>query len=58
MKHSIALIESFYKFVKELLNEIDEAKAQSWNKQYVKHDFMTGKRYERIGTYTAPEGEN
>src|SRR3989338_2704475 len=48
----------FMKFVKELLNEIDEEKAQSWNKQYVKHDFHDGvKRYERIGTYTAPEGE-
>ena len=48
----------FIKFIKELLNEIDESKAQSWNKQYVKHAFHDGvKKYERIGTYTAPEGE-
>ena len=32
----------FIRFIKELLNEVDEGKAQSWNKQYVKHAFHDG----------------
>jgi len=48
----------FIRFIKELLNEIDETKAKSWSHQYVKHAFHGSiNRYERIGTYTAPEGE-
>jgi hypothetical protein len=48
----------FIRFVKELLNEIDESKAKVWPKQYVKHAFHEGVQYyERIGTYIAPEGE-
>ena len=41
-----------------LLNRIDESKAQSWNKQYIKDAFKDHvHRYERLGTYTSPDGE-
>ncbi|MEK6408250.1 MAG: TaqI-like C-terminal specificity domain-containing protein [Acidobacteriota bacterium] len=48
----------FRNFVINLLNIIDESKAQSWNKTYVKDAFKPGiNRYERLGTYTDPAGE-
>jgi type I restriction-modification system DNA methylase subunit len=48
----------FRNFVINLLNIIDESKAQSWNKTYVKNAFKPGiNRYERLGTYTDPAGE-
>jgi type I restriction-modification system DNA methylase subunit len=41
-----------------LLNRIDESKTQSWNKQYIKDAFKDHvHRYERLGTYTSPDGE-
>lgn len=46
----------FLNFSQNLLNQIDTAKAQSWNKQYVKNAFRDHiDRYERLGTYTAPD---
>jgi type I restriction-modification system DNA methylase subunit len=48
----------FRNFVINLLNIIDESKAQSWNKTYVKDAFKPGiNRYERLGTYTDAAGE-
>jgi type I restriction-modification system DNA methylase subunit len=41
-----------------LLNCLDESKAQSWNSQYVKHAFNDHvQRYERLGTYSSPDNE-
>ena len=49
--------EQFLNFIKNLLNHIDESKAQHF-RGYVKHQFKqaTGivKTYERLGTYTDP----
>ena len=48
----------FLRFVKELLNRIDESKAIAWNKTYVKDAFKPGiSRFERLATYTDPAGE-
>lgn len=50
--------ERFRAFALNLLNHVDEAKAQTWNSQYVKAAFRDHvNRYERLGTYTSPEGE-
>ena len=47
---------SFLEFSRNLLNHIDEQKAQSWNSQYVKDAFKEHvRRYERLGTYTSPD---
>ena len=41
-----------------LLNDIDESKAQRWNTTYVKDAFKPHvQRYERLGTYTSPKKE-
>ncbi|MCI0708073.1 MAG: BREX-1 system adenine-specific DNA-methyltransferase PglX [Ignavibacteriae bacterium] len=49
---------SFRTFTLNLLNRIDESKAQTWNTQYVKDAFKPHvQRYERLGTYTSPERE-
>ena len=46
----------FSHFSQNLLNHVDESKAQSWNSQYVKDAFKDHvHRYERLGTYTSPE---
>jgi hypothetical protein len=38
-------------FVRNLLNQINESKAQTWNKTYVKDAFKPGiNRFERVGT--------
>ncbi len=48
----------FRNFAINLLNRIDESKAQAWNTQYVKDAFKDHVgRYERLGTYTSPENE-
>lgn len=48
----------YIRFVKELLNEIDESKHGRWAGQMIKGGFGDDvKYYERIGTYTAPDGE-
>jgi hypothetical protein len=45
----------FRNFTINLLNRIDESKAQPWNSQYVKDAFKDHvQRYERLGTYTSP----
>jgi hypothetical protein len=45
----------FAKFAKNLLNRLDESKAGSWGN--VKDAFKSHvQRYERLGTYTSPEG--
>lgn len=45
-------------FVRNLLNQINESKAQTWNKTYVKDAFKPGiNSFERVGTYTDPAGE-
>lgn len=50
--------ERFYRFTKELLNRIDESKAQAWNHTYVKDAFKDHvQRYERLGTYSTPKQE-
>jgi type I restriction-modification system DNA methylase subunit len=49
---------SFRNFAFNLLNHVDESKAQQWNTTYVKDAFKPHvNRYERLGTYTSPEGE-
>jgi len=41
-----------------LLNDIDESKAQRWNTTYVKDAFKSHvQRYARLGTYTSPKEE-
>jgi hypothetical protein len=46
----------FREFVINLVNKVDEAKAQSWNSQYVKDAFKPHvQRYERLGTYISPD---
>lgn len=48
----------FRTFVINVLNRIDEDKAQQWSTQYVKDAFKAHvHRYERLGTYTSPDGE-
>ena len=48
----------FRQFTVNLLNHIDESKAQVWNSTYIKDAFKAHiKSYERIGTYTSPDGE-
>lgn len=48
----------FQSFTLNLLNNVDESKAQKWNQTYVKDAFKDHvDRYERIGTYTSPDGD-
>lgn len=48
----------FRNFAINLLNNFDEAKAQTWNSTYIKDAFKPHiKKYERLGTYTSPENE-
>jgi hypothetical protein len=48
----------FRTFVHDLLNHFDESKAAQWNQQYVKDAFKDHvQKFERIGTYTSPNGE-
>lgn len=48
----------FQNFAVNLLNRIDESKAQAWNNTYVKDAFKNHvNRYERLGTYTSPDNE-
>ena len=49
---------SFHTFAINVLNHIDESKAQAWSTQYVKDAFKPHvQRYERLGTYTSPNKE-
>ena len=46
----------FRNFAINLLNHIDESKAQVWNTTHIKDAFKDHvKSYERLGTYTSPE---
>jgi len=48
----------FRLFMINLLNDIDELKAQRWNTTYVKDAFKPHvQRYARLGTYTSPKEE-
>ncbi|MBN1665273.1 MAG: N-6 DNA methylase [Deltaproteobacteria bacterium] len=48
----------FQNFTFNLLNHINERKAQTWNSTYVKDAFKNHvSRYERLGTYTSPDHE-
>lgn len=48
----------FHNFVINVLNRMDESKAQQWSTQYVKDAFKSHvRRYERLGTYTSPDKE-
>ncbi len=48
----------FQNFAINLLNRIDESKAQAWNSTYVKAAFKDHvNRYERLGTYTTPDND-
>src|SRR4051812_3320090 len=48
----------FRGFVLELLNEFDESKAFVSSKTYIKNAFKPHvDRFERLGTYTSPDGE-
>lgn len=48
----------FRNFILNILNHIDESKAQQWNTAYVKDAFKDHvHRYERLGTYTSPNKE-
>jgi type I restriction-modification system DNA methylase subunit len=48
----------YLEFSRNLLNRIDEQKASAWNNQYVKDAFKEHvQRYERLGTYTSPDGD-
>lgn len=48
----------FCEFSRNLLNHIDESKAKLWNNTYVKDAFKTRvNRFERVATYTDPNGE-
>jgi Eco57I restriction-modification methylase/restriction endonuclease TaqI-like protein len=50
--------DQFRRFMRELLNRYDEGKGSSWNRQYVPDAFKNHiDRYERLGTYTAPDDE-
>ncbi len=49
---------NFRTFTINVLNRIDESKAQAWSTQYVKDAFKPHvQRYERLGTYTSPNKE-
>ncbi len=46
----------FRTFALNVLNHLDESKAQQWNTTYVKDAFKDHvRRYERLGTYTSPD---
>jgi type I restriction-modification system DNA methylase subunit len=48
----------FRNFTINLLKHIDESKAQAWNTTYIKDAFKDHvSRFERLGTYTSPDGE-
>ncbi len=48
----------FHNFVLNILNHLDESKAQQWHTTYIKDAFKNHvHRYERLGMYTSPEGE-
>lgn len=48
----------FRNFILNVLNHLDESKAQQWNTAYVKDAFKAHvHRYERLGTYTSPDKE-
>jgi type I restriction-modification system DNA methylase subunit len=48
----------FRHFIHDLLNHVDESKATRWNKTYVKDAFKPRiKKFERVATYTDPQGE-
>lgn len=48
----------FRNFAINLLNHIDESKAQVWNSSYIKDAFKDHvSRFERLGTYTSPDKE-
>ncbi len=48
----------FRQFAINLLNHIDESKAAQWNSSYIKDAFKDHiQKFERLGTYTSPEGE-
>ena len=48
----------FQQLAVNLLNRIDESKAQTWNSTYIKDAFKDHiKGYERLGTYTSPDKE-
>jgi len=48
----------FHNFILNVLNHLDESKAQQWNTAYVKDAFKDHvHRYERLGTYTSPDKE-
>lgn len=48
----------FRNFAINLLNHIDESKAQTWNSTYIKDAFKGHvSRFERLGTYTSPDVE-
>jgi type I restriction-modification system DNA methylase subunit len=48
----------FREFAINLLNNMDESKAQVWNTTYIKDAFKDHvKGYERLGTYTSPDSE-
>ena len=49
---------SFRTFTVNVLNRIDESKAQAWSTQYIKDAFKPHvQRYERLGTYISPDKE-
>ena len=46
----------FGQFALNILNRLDDSKAQQWSTQYIKDAFKDHvHRYERLGTYTAPD---
>ena len=46
----------FGQFAMNILNRLDDSKAQQWSSQYIKDAFKDHvHRYERLGTYTAPD---
>lgn len=46
----------FGQFALNILNRLDDSKAQQWSSQYIKDAFKDHvHRYERLGTYTAPD---
>ncbi len=50
--------ERFRYFAVNLLNHIDETKAQAWNTTYIKDAFKPHvHKFERLGTYTSPDKE-
>src|SRR4030043_358338 len=48
----------FLQFSRNLLNHLDESKAFARNSGYIKEAFRADvTRFERLGTYTSPQGE-